>query len=190
MSYWHVSFTTRPTLYWAGWAGTLQNCKLQIANSLHFFYLAQSYLSYDSAALTSEAMKMNIFSDKYDICEHACLRVCLYRTHVHAFLHAYMHTYIHTYNVVWLESTCPQYILPLLVKSYARNTVVTVVWLESTCPRYVLPLLLKSWYALYAALVCNMIQMKGLISKIILFLCWLMIIRTIHMDWDTVLDIH
>ncbi len=47
-SYWHVSFTTHPALYGDGRAGTLQNCKLQIANCLYFFYQAQSQLSHNS----------------------------------------------------------------------------------------------------------------------------------------------
>ncbi len=34
----HYSLTTHPALYRGGWAGTLQNYKLQIANCQHFFF--------------------------------------------------------------------------------------------------------------------------------------------------------
>ncbi len=39
------------SLYRGGMAGTLQNCKLPIANCLHFFYMVQNCISYNRAAL-------------------------------------------------------------------------------------------------------------------------------------------
>ncbi len=49
-SYWHMSFTTRPAMGVVVLA-LLQNCKLQIANCLHFCYLAQSQLRLNSISL-------------------------------------------------------------------------------------------------------------------------------------------